>query len=140
MNNLNATVSGFKNLSGYSCKDVLDAVILAYGRSEFDHCASKIRLARLEIGSLRPKRIRFPWSKYRRLYERQGGICPWCDTPMILLRGKVEIDHIDPNSEDFNNDSNLQLMDAGCNRSKNAKSIAEQSKATGKGYVELLGG
>jgi 5-methylcytosine-specific restriction endonuclease McrA len=59
---------------------------------------------------------------------------------MKLIRGEIEADHINPNAEDFNNESNLQVLHSTCNQSKNAMSIAEQSKATGKGYVELLGG
>jgi 5-methylcytosine-specific restriction endonuclease McrA len=133
-------ITDAKHLRGVPCNEVLSAVIAVYGRSEFDYCADKIRKARLEIGNLRPKRVKFPWSMYRKLYDRQRGICAWCDKEMALIRGKVDMDHIDPNSEDFNGSSNLQLLHSGCNRSKNAKSIAEQSKATGKGYIELLGG
>jgi len=133
------SITDFKHLRGIPCREVLDAVISVYGRSDFDHCIDKLRRQRLDKAAGRPKRIRFSWVKYRRLYDKQRGICAWCDKEVALFRGDVEIDHRDPNAEDFNGDGNLQLLHSSCNRSKNAKSIAEQSKATGKGYIELLG-
>jgi hypothetical protein len=57
---------------------------------------------------------------------------------MPFLRGKIEIDHRDPNRKDFNSDRNLQLTHKECNRKKSSKSLYELSKETGKTIREIL--
>ena len=86
----------------------------------------------------REKRQRFSWVFYRKLYNRQRGICPLCDGTMPLLKGEVEIDHRDPNRNDFNSEGNLQLTHKKCNRAKSAKSILRLSKESGRTIHELL--
>jgi len=115
----------------------LKALQSEYGYSEFFNTIKKISRERLQ-NTDRPARIKFPWSKYRKLYQKQGGVCNWCDKEMALIRGKVEIDHLNPNAENFNDDSNLQLLHTNCNREKSSKSIQEVSKETGKTFVEQL--
>ena len=120
----------------------LRAIRTRVGYSKFDDAVRTLNRERLEAPR-EQKRKAFPWSLYGKLYARQSGICPWCDTPMVLLRSqkhKVEVDHINPNLADFNAASNLQLLHMECNRKKSAKSLLEQSKETGKTVGELLGG
>lgn len=86
----------------------------------------------------REKRKRFSWALYRKLYHVQKGICPRCLQVMPLLKGRIEIDHRDPNRQDFNGASNLQLMHTRCNRSKGSTSIPKQARNWSKTYVQLL--
>lgn len=115
----------------------LKALQAEYGYSEFFNTIKKISKERLQNDN-RPARIKFSWSKYRRLYTQQNGICSWCDDTMPLIRGQIEIDHINPNASNFNDDSNLQVLHKHCNREKSSKSIQEVSKETGKTFVEQL--
>jgi hypothetical protein len=123
---------------GLSHEQLLQAFELAIGRSDFRLLMDKQKNAKLQTTD-RPERKKFPWGVYKRLYARQAGLCPWCGGAMILLKGKVELDHINPNAEDFNNANNLQLLHAHCNREKSGMSIEQQSKHTGKSFVELIG-
>jgi hypothetical protein len=123
---------------GLSHEQLLQAFELAIGRSDFRRLMDKQKNAKLQASD-RPERKKFPWSLYKRLYERQAGLCPWCCGAMILLRGKVEIDHINPNADDYNGRDNLQLLHSHCNREKSGMSIEQQSKHTGKSFVELIG-
>ena len=115
----------------------LEALEARYGSSAFRAALEKIGRRRLN-GRERERRKKFPWSKYRKLYVLQKGICPLCDEVMPFLKGKIEIDHRDPNRKDFNNDHNLQLTHIMCNRTKSSKSLYRQSKATGKTIKEML--
>ncbi len=108
-----------------------------YGGFHFNLALKEIRRRRLEV-SKRGKRERFPWSKYRKLYNRQKGVCPLCNETMPFIRGEIEIDHRDPNREDFNSEDNLQLTHKRCNRAKSAKSVSTLSKESGKTIQELL--
>lgn len=119
--------------------ETLDQLESEVGRSVYDHAIKTKNRRRLENGIGREKRKSFAWSKYQYLYRKQNGICRWCEKEMVLLRGKVEIDHRDPNSkEDFNSDSNLQLLHSHCNREKSAMPIEEQAKHLGRTYRKIL--
>jgi 5-methylcytosine-specific restriction endonuclease McrA len=121
------------------CLQELVSLRTKYGTSTFDFVLKKLARQRLESRGIRPERTRFKWSDVRRLYAKQRGICPVCDNPMPLVRGELEIDHIDPSRVDgFNSDSNRQVAHKYCNRSKGADSIAEQSKSSGKPFTEIL--
>ena len=114
----------------------LEALKAEWGYSRFDAAVRAINRKRLQ-GERAPRK-KFPWSKYRKLYDRQRGICPECKLLMPLVRGHVEIDHFDPNEQDFNNESNLRLTHTLCNRSKGAKSVLEQSKASGRTFTDMM--
>jgi 5-methylcytosine-specific restriction endonuclease McrA len=94
---------------------------------------------KLEVSG-RPPRQKFPWSEYKRMYERQGGICPLCQEVMPLIRGKIEMDHINPGlvGEEFNARTNRQVVCRGCNREKSALSIPAQAKRYSKPMTEIL--
>lgn len=108
------------------------------GYSNFDQAVKKINRERLQDKDGRQKRKHFPWSKYESLYKKQRGICPWCGLGMMLIKQEIELDHKDPNAEDFNADSNLQVLHSSCNRQKNSMSIADQAKHQGQTFAELL--
>jgi len=95
-------------------------------------------LMRRRVNPERDKREKFPPRLYQRLFDAQGGICPWCDKPLDIPAKRNEIDHADPNEQTFNKYSNLQLLHKHCNREKSSMSIQEQSKETGKPFTELI--
>ena len=107
------------------------------GTSEFDRAVKSLMRERVSV--TREKRKRFPPSMYQRLYDKQTGDCPWCNERLLVPARKNAIDHKDPNRQDFNSVQNLQLLHPNCNSKKSAKSIHEQSKATGRTYEQLLG-
>lgn len=120
----------------------LRAIDAEVGRGDFDAAMRVINRERLQSKRTQ-QRERFKWSEYERLYEVQGGICPWCEQPIILLKRQkrlVEIDHINPNLQDFNAKSNLQLLHHDCNRTKAAMTMEEQSKRLGKPVTTILNG
>lgn len=111
------------------------------GTARYDSAVRKINRMRLDAPvAQRQKRIKFKWSMYSRLYKKQKGICPICGDAMPLIQGMIEIDHKNPNEEDFNNDSNLQVTHKDCNRSKGADSVSQQSKSSGRTYKHILSG
>lgn len=122
------------------CFDELVALRAKYGTSPFDHAIKKLNRQRLDAGQQREKRQHFSPRMYQLLFDKQKGICLRCDKVLDVPAKRNEIDHINPNRVgDFNSFANLQLLHSSCNRSKGANSIHEESKATGKGYVEILG-
>ncbi|MGA3245856.1 MAG: HNH endonuclease signature motif containing protein [Bacteroidota bacterium] len=120
--------------------DQLDRLKAEYGDFAFRQAVRSIRQRRLDNGH-RERRKRFPWSKYQSLYRMQRGVCPLCRDDMVLIRGRVEIDHKDPNREEgFNDDDNLQLTHRKCNRKKSSRSLYQQAKKSNRNIAELLGG
>lgn len=118
---------------------LLDAVEKQIGVSRYVAAVKAKNRRRLEVDvDQRQKRKTFPWSKYKRLYERQAGRCSICRKDMRLIRGEVEIDHVNCNASDFGAESNLKLAHKECNRSKSSKSMMEMSKSTGRTYTEML--
>ena len=62
----------------------------------------------------------------RRLLARQSGRCFICDDPIDLMlhKGQLEIDHIDPLAEEgLDAENNFALTHASCNRSKGAANL-----------------
>jgi hypothetical protein len=62
----------------------------------------------------------------RRLLARQTGHCFICDEPidLVLHHGQLDIDHIDPLSEEgADHENNFALTHASCNRSKGASDL-----------------
>ncbi|GEM_PF-1096013 len=117
----------------------LDALRAIHGESAFERAVQMIRCRKLTLFS-RPPRKKFPWAKYRKLYQLQQGMCPYCNTPLFLKKGEVEIDHRDPNRPDFNAETNLQLLHKRCNRKKSARSIPAEAKSHNTTYIHLLTG
>lgn len=121
------------------CLEELREMRKKYGTSTFNFAVKKLNRERLESGKDRPKRVKFAWSMYKRLYEKQRGICPRCRKTMVLLRGEVEIDHIEPNAgEGFNDQRNLRVLHASCNHSKGANTIYEEAKKLNRTITEML--
>ena len=61
-----------------------------------------------------------------RLHQRQSGRCFICDQPVdvLLHKGQLEIDHVDPLLEDgLDAENNFALTHASCNRSKGASNL-----------------
>lgn len=61
-----------------------------------------------------------------RLRQRQNGCCFICDQPIdvLLHKGQLEIDHVDPLLEDgLDAENNFALTHASCNRSKGASNL-----------------
>lgn len=109
-----------------------------FGDFAFKAAVKSLRARRLDRRG-RENRKQFAWSKYQALYRKQRGMCPLCETAMLLLRGEVEIDHKDPNrAEGFNDDANLQLAHRKCNRRKSSQSLYQQAKKGHRTVVELL--
>lgn len=62
----------------------------------------------------------------RRLHDRQTGQCFICDQKidLILHKGQLDVDHIDPLMEDgLDAENNFALTHASCNRSKGASNL-----------------
>jgi len=119
-------------------RDRLIAIRDEVGYSLFWREVKSLSRERLDDKDNRQKRKHFPWSKYVSLYKKCRGICAWCEGAMPLIKGEINLDHKDPNAEDFNGDANLQVLHSSCNKQKNAMSIADQAKHSGKTYTELL--
>lgn len=117
----------------------LEAVRQEFGYSIYDQAVKKIARRRLDVDvSQREKRVKFSWGIYKRKYSAQKGICPICGHAMPLIKGQIEMDHINPNAEDFNNDNNLQVTHSKCNRSKGGQSILTVSKTRGRTFLEQI--
>jgi hypothetical protein len=62
----------------------------------------------------------------KKLHSRQTGHCFICDEPIDLMlhKGQLEIDHIDPLAEEgLDSENNFALTHASCNRSKGAANL-----------------
>ena len=117
---------------------VLDSLDKEVGRSIYDQAVKMKNRRRLESGSTRQKRKHFPWSKYQKLYQKKNGVCWWCQCDMKLIKGQIEIDHFDPNADDYNGDANLSVIHMDCNREKSAKTLNEQAEHLNITVKELL--
>lgn len=119
------------------CIDRLRLLRKEYGTSAFDHAIRT--LMRERVNPDRDKRKAVPWSLLKRKYNEQRGRCSICGLDMVLVRGQVEPDHVDPNRQDFNSPENIRAAHSKCNRSKGSLSIPEQTKRYGKTMVDILG-
>lgn len=123
-----------------ACRQAYQSWRTTFGTSLCDHVLRAEN--RRRVDREKPKvRKRRSWGEYTRLYKRQKGLCGICKSEMVLIRGRVEIDHKNPNlpPDEFEHERNLQLAHDYCNRHKGAMSIAEQAKGSGQTYREILG-
>jgi 5-methylcytosine-specific restriction endonuclease McrA len=124
------------------CRAALKALREQFGYGIFDAAIRELNRERLQIGrDAREPRVRFKAKTYKILYHKQRGICRICNLAMVLpshFPGSLEIDHINPNSEDFNDGRNLQLTHQSCNRKKGGKSVEQQSKSNGKTFADIV--
>ncbi len=121
-----------------NCLFELDQLRETYGTSAFDEALRILSRRRLE-GLRTAKRRRFKWpTDYKKLYDKQKGICPKCNREMAFIRGSIEIDHFDPLAQDFNDESNLRVMHAGCNSSKGADSVYQQALKSCKTVLQVI--
>ena len=120
------------------CQQEFDEWVKKHG---VGNCDTVIRAHnRKRVSSERDEREKFPPRMYQMLFNRQKGMCSWCEKLLNIpaTRGN-EIDHIDPNRKDFNHPTNLQLLHGlPCNREKSSKDLLQQSKETGKTIQELI--
>lgn len=117
----------------------LDALRVVHGDVAFGRAIQLIHRRKLHLHSRAPRQ-KFPWSKYKKLYQIQRGMCPYCSCAMFLQKGEVEIDHRDPNRTDFNAENNLQLLHKRCNRKKSSRAIDAEAKSHNRTYIHLLTG
>lgn len=93
----------------------------------------------MKIDQDREKRKSFPWTMYETAFERQAGICPECGEGMVLQKGKLHMDHINPfRKVGFNDENNLRVTHPKCNLKKSSKSFLRQSKLTGRTFTTML--
>lgn len=115
-------------MSSLSVRDRLRAIRTEVGYSKFDFEVKALQRERLNDKAKRDKRVHFKWAKYESLYKKCGAQCWWCGEIMPLIKGQIEIDHFDPNADDFNDDPNLGLLHMECNRTKGSMSLPDQAK------------
>lgn len=86
------------------------------------------------------RRHRLAWEARKRefLGERQSWVCPWCEGP-ITAESKTDIDHIIPKACGIviEEDWNLQLLHASCNRSKRERITAQAVALAAEHGIEL---
>lgn len=119
---------------------LLKRIRTEWGYGSFDYAVKQINRERL-LNPDRDKRKRPSRGECQRLYDSQKGICPRCGDHLFVPANDKgnEVDHIDPNRQDFNHRSNKVLVHGlKCNRSKGAQSIQEQSKRMGKSFTDIL--
>ena len=126
--------------AGLTCLESLEMVKLAYGRSEYFYTKDKVDRAKLEEAGVIRKRKHYTPAFKQRLYDLQGGACPWCPKPLLIPARKNEVDHINPNlaDDERENRKNLCLAHPVCNQSKNAKTLYQVAKETGMTITEIL--
>jgi hypothetical protein len=124
-----------------TCETEFMVWLAKYGRSSCERVMKNWNRKRLDVVG-RTERKRYPWSEYKRLYDMQRGICSICRNEMVLIRGKVDMDHRDPNltGAEFEARSNRSITHSHCNRSKGGKSIMAQAKQYSRTAADILAG
>jgi hypothetical protein len=125
---------------GVTHDQLADTFERAIGRTDFERFLETRKNAKLQPGNLREKRKHYSPSYKQKLYDHQGGACPWCPEPLFIPAKRNEVDHINVNlpPEEYETRKNHCLAHPKCNRSKNATSLADLSKRTGITMVEIL--
>jgi 5-methylcytosine-specific restriction endonuclease McrA len=119
------------------CLADLKALRTKYGTSIYDDAVKKINRERLQDGAERKRRA-YPRRVRVDLYLKQNALCPICDERMDANLRLLHVDHIDPDRQDWNHSSNLQLVHASCNLHKSSKSLQQQSKESGRTVADIL--
>ena len=126
---------------------IIESVISDKGYSWYDNFNRKRNRRRLQIDkSARAPKVKASPTEKRKLYERQGGKCPWRSTKkdnphdLDLPISRNEADHVNVNLEGkaYNSLSNKQLLCMVCNREKAAMTIEQIAKHQGLTMEEIL--
>jgi 5-methylcytosine-specific restriction endonuclease McrA len=119
----------------------LRAIRTREGYAKYDEAQRTLNRERLDAPR-KDKRVKFSWSVYKQLYEKQKGVCLWCTLVMPMIKGQIEVDHINPSAPagQFNDRRNLQVLHAKCNREKSAMSLSDQAKRLGLPVTAILNG
>lgn len=97
------------------------------------------QMKRVKVNPKREEKKGFPWWMVSGAYNRQNGVCPWCEKDMVKKRGLIDGDHINPNLEErLNAPENCQALHHQCNLEKGSMSVAEQAKHLGKTMREII--
>lgn len=108
-----------------------------FGTSICDQVQREEGRRRLQVVGRAPRK-RFTARIYQRLFDRQAGICRWCHEILEIPARRNEIDHLNPEAEDFNGETNLQLLHRACNREKSSKSMLDQAKDRNRTVTDLI--
>lgn len=121
------------------CKSEFDVWIKKHG---VGNCDAVIRAHnRQRVNPNRDEREKATPAEKQKMFNTQKGICPVCNRLLFIPASdrRNEVDHIDPNREDFNHRTNKQLVHGDpCNRHKSSKDLIQQSKETGKMIQEII--
>jgi len=131
-------ISELRNKWGFTCRQVLEGVLTIYGRSLFYPPAREMAYEKVNGIRTREKRKHYSPAHKQKLFDRQKGICPWCNQPLDIPASRNEVDHIRPDAEPFDAITNQQLCHGQCNREKSAMSITDQAKHTGHTIAEII--
>lgn len=126
------------------CINDLEALRKTYGYSRYDRCVKHLNRQRL-LNRERDPHQHFPPRVYQRLFDAQKGLCGICGDQLEFPANRNEIDRKDPNADDYNGRSNLQLVHGRlsvqkCNQKKGAKSMLDQCKCSGDSMLALIAG
>lgn len=120
------------------CLADLDALRAKWGYFKYYEALKIQNRRRLE--SDHGKREHFSQAKRTKIFMRHGGRCHICGE-LIDPKSNWHVDHVNVNlsSEEYNQEKNLAPTHAGCNESKGARDLVEQSKHSGRTVREQLG-
>jgi 5-methylcytosine-specific restriction endonuclease McrA len=124
------------------CRLDLNQARVKHGRLVFNSVAKEMLREKVDRPD-KKSRKHFGKSMYQRLFDKQKGLCAICGNALTVPAHKNEIDHKNPTAENFDAESNLQLVHGWrskekCNQKKGAKDMFAQSKRYGKTVKELL--
>ena len=135
-------IEALDNLSSWNAEVLCRAVRAKTGYSNWTHITQKLNRERLNIDKEeRGARRRYRPAEYKKLYRRQHGICPICESEMAQPTnwpGNLAMDHLDVNSQDWDSEGNRQVTHSKCNQEKSSKSLNQMSKETGKTVADML--
>jgi hypothetical protein len=128
-----------KLMSFKECQIEFDEWIKKHG---VGNCDAVIRAHnRRRVNPERDPRDKTSPSEKQKMFNTQKGFCPICHFFLYVpaTDRRNEVDHIDPNRQDFNHQTNKQLVHGiPCNRKKSSKDLIQQSKESGKTIQEII--
>lgn len=121
-----------------TCKEWFTEGLKTYGYSAVESEIKAWKRRRVPEG--RPKQDQFKWGEYVRLYRQERGVCPLCGEDMPLIKGKIEMDHINSQltGEAYNARQNRQVVCKPCNAEKNATTVPGMAKRTGRTMTDIV--